>query len=244
MNVRDRMMLRYLDRLLGSAAGRAHLLNQGADAEANGENQVFEHVLSHVDDPQLRKLVEKHQADEIRHEQLFRACLARTGESPGPVPSHLKLIDRLNDAVGGYLSKPIVDGRGVMEAYVMLQVIEERAVTQFALFEAAFRPVDAATADVFAEVARDEARHLKYCQAISRRYAPGDATLAAVLTHYRDVEARCFAENSDANMDHVFSHGLFQASRVEKSLWRALQWWSARSSALPVTAFYGQPLAA
>ncbi|HZS42288.1 MAG TPA: hypothetical protein VFF06_35905, partial [Polyangia bacterium] len=75
MDLRAWMTLRFTKRLLATPEGRAHVLNQIADAESNGENQVFEHILAHVDDPQLRKLIEKHQADEIRHEKLFRACV-------------------------------------------------------------------------------------------------------------------------------------------------------------------------
>ncbi len=239
MNLREQMTLRFARRLLKSEKGRAHVLNQIADAESNGENQVFEHVLKHVDDPALRKMIEKHQADEIRHEQQFRACLKRTGVEPGPVPSNLKLIDRLDRAVGGFFAEPITDGKGVMEAYLMLQVIEERAVTQFKVFEEAFRELDPETADTFAQVARDEARHLKYCHAISKRYAPDEKTREETLTRFRALEAKCFAENSAANMDYTFSRGYFSGGPVVKGFWRGIQWLSKRSSKLPMTPFAG-----
>ena len=41
-NLRDGLQLRYLRRMVKTPAGRAFLLNQLADAESNGENQVFE----------------------------------------------------------------------------------------------------------------------------------------------------------------------------------------------------------
>jgi rubrerythrin len=243
MDLREWLTLRFTRRLLSTPEGRAHVLNQIADAESNGENQVFEHVLAHVDDPQLRKMIEKHQADEIRHEQLFRVCVERTGVNPGPVPPHLKLIDRLDRAVGGFFAVPIDGPRGVMEAYVMLQVVEERAVSQFKIFEEAFREIDPETADVFVAVAKDEERHLKYCHAISKRYAPDEATRLATLEKYRQLEAKAFQDNSQANMDHTFTRGYFRGGPVVKGFWKTLTGWQSRSGRLPYTPF-GQAVAA
>jgi rubrerythrin len=242
MSFREQMTLSFARRLLATPEGRAHVLNQIADAESNGESQVFEHVLAHVDDPKLRKMIEKHQADEVRHEQMFRACLKKTGLDPGPVPSHLKLIDRLDRAVGGFFAQPITDGRGVAEAYLMLQVIEERAVTQFKIFEQAFREIDPEIADTFVAVARDEERHLKYCHAIAKRYAPDDATREATLARFRRLEAQAFADNSAANMQHTFERGWFAGNALVKGFWRAIQWVNGRSGNLPLTEFaVGEP---
>ena len=235
MDIREQLTICFARRLLQTPEGRAHVLNQVADAESNGENQVFEHVLRHVKDPSLRKMIEKHQADEVRHEQLFRACLPRTGVDPGPVPAHLKLIDRLDRAVGGFFSQPIVDDQGVMEAYVMLQVIEERAIVQFAIFERAFRAHDPATADVFAEVARDEERHLKYCHAISRRYAPSEEVLQEKLTNYRALEARCFQDNAAANLQHTIANGILAGGPAVKWFWKTIQ--SLGHNQLPYTPY-------
>lgn len=228
MTLRDRLTLRFVDRVITSPAGRAHLLNQAADAEGNGENGFFEHVLAHVDDPQLQKMIVKHRADELRHEQLFLAARDKTGIDPGPVPDELKLIDRLDRAVGHFFAQPIRDRRGVMEAYLMLQVIEERALTQFALFELAFRGVDDETADVITGIAADEERHLKYCHAIARRYAPSDTVQRDTLRELRQLEARCFAENGRANMDYLFGRGIVAVHPVEKWFWQAVNGLSAR----------------
>ncbi|HEX6836233.1 MAG TPA: ferritin-like domain-containing protein, partial [Polyangia bacterium] len=176
--------------MITSPEGRTHLLNQCADAEGNGENGFFEHILAHVDDPALTRMITKHRDDELRHEQLFLAARDKTGFDVGPVPNELKLIDRLDRAVGHFFAHPIRDRRDIMQAYLMLQVIEERALTQFALFELAFRRVDDETADIIAEIAADEERHLKYCHAISKRYAPDEETRAATLREFRQVEAR------------------------------------------------------
>ncbi len=236
MNLRERLSLRFIDRVITSPEGRAHLLNQCADAEGNGENGFFEHILAHVDDPALHKMIAKHRDDELRHEQLFLAARDKTGIDPGPVPNELKLIDRLDRAVGGFFSRPIRDRRDLMQAYLMLQVIEERALTQFALFELAFRGVDAETADVIEEIARDEDRHLKYCHAIARRYAPDERTHLNTLRELRQLEARCFAENGRANMEHLFDRGWVAVNPVEKWFWKAVNGLSARTEP-PLTEF-------
>lgn len=108
-----------------------------------------------------------------------------------------------------------------MNTYLLLQVIEERAVTRFPLFEAAFRPVDRETADTFAAVARDEERHLKYCHAIARRYAPDARTHATTLAHYRRAEASVFTETSSLNMSHILSHNLVRLTPAQRLAWTA-----------------------
>ncbi|MGZ3426318.1 MAG: ferritin-like domain-containing protein [Polyangia bacterium] len=236
MNLRERLSIRFIDRVITSDEGRAHLLNQCADAEGNGENGFFEHILAHVDDPALQKMISKHRDDELRHEQLFLAARDKTGIDPGPVPNELKLIDRLDRAVGGFFAQPVRDRRDVMQAYLMLQVIEERALTQFALFERAFRGIDDETADVIAGIARDEERHLKYCHAIARRYAPDAVTQQSTLAELRQLEARCFAENGRANMQHLFDRGWVAVNPVEKLFWQAVNGLSARAEP-PLTEF-------
>src|SRR5262245_10380525 len=104
---RDRLTLRFMGQLAETPAGRAHLLNQVADAEDNGESEIFARLLSQVDDPELKKMIAKHQEDEVRHGALFRARRDATGVVTGPVPENLRLLDRLDRAAGGFLTRPI-----------------------------------------------------------------------------------------------------------------------------------------
>jgi hypothetical protein len=153
---------------------------------------------------------------------MFRSAAARTGFTSPPVPAHLKMIDKLNAAAGGFLDQPIKDRKGVMEAYLMLQVIEERAITQFTLFEEVFRSVDPETADIFVAIAKDEERHLKYCHAIAKRYAPDELTQARTLRRFRELESTVFAENGNANMLHTLGAGYLEAGTIEKLFWRGV----------------------
>lgn len=222
MTTRERLQLSFLRRLLATREGRKHVLTMVADAEGSDESQIFDRTLSQVDDPKLARMIEKHRSDEQRHEELFRACADRIAVTLPPIPSNLRLLDRIADMTDHFLERPIEDGKGVMEAYLLLQVIEERAIAQFMLMERAFREIDPATADTFAEVARDEERHLKYCHAIARRYATDEAHHQETLERFRRIEAKAFAANSRANLDYAFEKGWFKANLLERLAFRLL----------------------
>jgi len=239
ITLNQRLTARFLRGLLATPAGRAHLLNEIADAEATDEGAIFDRLLLHVQDPKLRQMITRHRDDELRHAELLLGCLARTGFAPTPVPPELRLLDRIDALAGHPMQEPVKDDKDVMVAYVMLLVIEERAINQFHQFIPAFAEVDPETADVFRQIARDEERHLKYCHAISRRYAPGEATWAATVDHFRMLEARAFAANSRANMQHVFARNLHTAGPVERFAWLVGQGLLARSNTGPRTQYWG-----
>jgi rubrerythrin len=206
-----------------SPEGRARVLSQCAEAEDNGESRLFDRLLERVDDARLQGMIRRHQQDEVRHGELFRACAARAGVPLVPVPDHLKIVDRIDRSLNGIFQRPVQSNLDVMEAYLLLQVLEERAVTQFPLFQEAFRDIDPQTAETFVQVARDEERHLKYCHAISKRYAPDEATRLATLKHFREVEAKAFGDNSRANMSEALDQGYVAAGPVGKAIWRAIR---------------------
>jgi hypothetical protein len=102
----------------------------------------------------------------------------------------------------------IVEGRDVMETYALLLAIERRGVDRFPDIEAEFRRIgDDATADVD-RVTEDERRHVKYCEAIGRRYAGDDAKWQATVAKYRDVEARAFRHVARATLAYGMHTGL------------------------------------
>ncbi|MEO6953065.1 MAG: ferritin-like domain-containing protein [Polyangia bacterium] len=220
--IRDTLTARFMKGMLATKKGQAHILNQVADAEATDEGAIFDRLLAHVTDPKLRQIIERHQADELRHAQMFLGCMARTGIAPSPVPDHLKLLDRLDALAGNVMGEPVRSDEDVMQAYLMLLVIEERAIHQFTAFIRAFDLVDRETADVFRAIAHDEERHLRYCHAISKRYAPDTTTWERELGRFRVLEAKAFAENTSANLEHTFHNGLHSAGPVERMLWRGI----------------------
>jgi len=208
MTLNTKLANAYLERALRSPRARAHILNTIADAEDNGEAQIFDWALARVNDPKLQKMIVRHREDEIRHGRLFSAARDRVGVDPGPVPQDQKLLERIDAALGGFLTRPLTGDRDVLEAYLILQVIEERALAQFAVMEPLFRKVDPATADIFVEVAKDEERHLKYCEAISRRYAASEEERQQRLAELRTIEAECFRDNSEATVRYLNERGM------------------------------------
>lgn len=220
----------FLDRLLSTPEGRHHVLSQVADAETSGEARIFEQALARVDDPDLARMIRKHQADEIRHAEIFFERVDATGLPRTAVPEGLRMLEKLDAALGNPLGRPITTREGVMDAYLLLQVIEERAITQFATFIDGFRRHDPKTAEVFELVQKDEERHLRYCHAVSRRYAPDEATRTATLSKLRRVEAEVFKANQLANVDHVLRNKLIGGA-ARRLGWRIF---AAVGGALPI----------
>ena len=227
----------FIRRLVQSGRGRAYVLNQAADAESSDEGQIFEEILSLIDDPKVHKLVKIHQEDEERHAALFLDAAKRIGVPLQEVPEHLKLLAKLDVALGGFFEQFKEGKRGLMDIYLLLQVIEERATTQFRQMEPEMRKVDPAAADMLLGIAEDEVRHLKYCRAISKQYAPSPEVLEATLSEFREVEARVFGEHSRANMENCLDQELANLSPAETFFWRAVLRASKRNKFSPPTDF-------
>ncbi len=222
MNLQATLERSFISHLVATPKGRAHLLNQVADAESNGESKIFDSALALVDDPELRTLIARHAADEVEHARMFEERRDAQGFAIGPAPEHLRLVARLDAKLGGFFARGVRTRRDVMDAYVMLQVVEERACTQFPVFAEAFRTVDPGTARTFDSVAKDEERHLKYCRAIAKRYAPSDVTYAATLAEMRASEAEVFVENTRAGLAWVLDGGYTDLSPLGRAGWRSL----------------------
>jgi rubrerythrin len=226
MELGDRLTLSFMKQMFSHARGRAHLLSMASDAESSGEGRVFEELLKRKDDKELARLVVRHRDDEVRHAEILgeraRANAIAAGIEVPRVPEHLKLIDRLDTALGGFFNKTLETDLDVMRAYLVLQVIEERAITQFGMYVEAMKDVDPITANLFKEIGADESRHLRYCHAIAKRYAPSPEVHAAELMNIRKVEARVFAENSNANLDYALETGLLPVSWATRMGWRII----------------------
>lgn len=220
---------RFLDRLWASPAGRAFMVGFMADAEDSDERGVFDALLERVDEPELHKMIRIHRDDEIKHAEMLRSCLAQMSVIPPAVPDHLRIVPYLERSLGNVAERFLDKRGGVMEAYVFLQVVEERAVVDFPLFARAVRPYDAGVADTIDAIAADERRHVKYAKAISKKYAPDETTLARTLAQFRAAEAKAHVEHGAAFLELALDQDLLAIGRFEKLLWRAM-------SKLPVAA--------
>jgi rubrerythrin len=225
----------FLRGLLSTARGRAYALQQAAIAESTDEGAVFERLAQKVDDPELLKMVRKHSEDETRHAALFFECADRQGVGRPHVPAETQVLDRLNARLPFY-NRTIETREDVMVAYLLLQVIEERALEQFALLEPLLRVHDPVSADVIAEIAKDEERHLRYCHAIVKRYAPSEDVRIAKLKELREAESLSYQEHQKNGLAHLLANGYL--SVPEQVLWRTVSAVTSKARNAPRTRFY------
>jgi rubrerythrin len=215
----------FLRDLFSTPRGRAYVLSQAAQSESAGEGRIFDVLLEKVDDPDLHRMVQKHQADEARHAKLYSECAERQGAKLPPIPAELRLIDRIDRHIGEerggvrFFDETVYDDRYVMDGYLLLQVLEERAVQQFGNLATALRPFDPRSAGIVREIEADEARHLKYCHAISRRYAPSQLVLEGTLARFRRAEAKAYQEHTQKSLEFLLREG-FLGSRAKTLFWR------------------------
>lgn len=237
MNLRNTIAKYFVRRLIETPEGRAHLLNQIAEGEEQGEARLFDEAIGLVEDERLKKMIRRHAEDEIRHGEMFRACIARNGVEVGPVPPHLDVLSQLDEALGGFFERGITSAEQLMEAFAILQVIEERALDQFSMYAEVFEGAgDPETAETFRLVEKDEERHLKYCRAIALRYAPSEAAYDAEVERIREVEARVFRTTQSNNVDHILENDL-APSLSARLFFRAMRALSTRVDELPYTQF-------
>jgi rubrerythrin len=217
----------FLRDLFATARGRAFVLSQAADAESGGEAKLFDVLLEKVHDPDLHRMVKKHREDEIRHAEMYAACAARQGAKLPEIPPSLKVIDTIDrhltevrDGVS-FFDEKVHDDRWIVDGYLFLQVLEERAVEQFGTLAGSLRPFDPRSAAIVTEVAADERRHLLYCDAVTKKYAPDANALAARLDAFRRAEAIAYREHTQKSLEFLLGHG-FLPSRTKTLFWRGV----------------------
>ena len=226
---------RFLDRLAATPRGRAFMLQFLVNAEEGDEAGVFDRLVEKVDDPALNKLVRRHRDDEYRHARVFRDCLARQGVAAERLPAPANVLPFIERALGGVGAAFVDDRRTVMEAYLMLQVVEERGVEQYPLIASSIERYDPESAAVIREVANDELRHVKYAIAISRRYAPDALTREATLRRFRAAEQRAFVEHGRVFLAQAVTADLLDVRGPERLVWRGLAALERqRSAAIPM----------
>lgn len=225
----------FLASLLASPEGRAYVLTQAAIAEGTDEGAIFDHVAKRVGDPELHRMVKKHAHDEERHAALFFACADRQGVPRPHIPEHLRVLTILDRRLGVF-GRPMASDRDVMDAYLVLQVIEERAIEQFSMVEPVMRRFDTQTADAILSIAKDEERHLRYCRAISKRYAPSDEERTARLVEFREAEAVAFREHQQASVEYMLTQHVMPAGPTW--FWGNVLGIFARRNVVPYTRFH------
>jgi hypothetical protein len=206
-SVLDRFDQAVRRQILTQPAAKAFALSSYADAESSGESQVFERALVRAQDPAVQKMIRVHQADEIRHAKLLDDRRVELGLPLREVPPELKIMERLSEAAGGLLDLAMDTDEDVARVYALLYVVEERALDEFARQQRALADVgDHVSAALFRQIGDDERRHLRYCEAIGRRYA-GDEGFAWMLGEMRAIERRVYGKQTRDWLWHLLRQG-------------------------------------
>jgi rubrerythrin len=224
------LFTRFSDALAASPRGLAYLYKFYAGCEEGDEQGVFDRLLERVEDPELHRLVRKHRDDEVRHAALFRGLQARVGIPDDELPDPVPFVPYIDREIGEISERFIDDRVTVLEAYTMLQVIEESGVCLYPMLARTLARFDPEAAPVVSKIAEDERRHVKYAQAIRRRYAPNPKAADDTLRRYRAAEKRASVKHARALADQVVAHGLI-SRRTDRLLFGsviALRRWQRR----------------
>ncbi len=194
---------------------KAFSLSAYADAEGSGEGAVFERALKRALDPDVARMIRRHQQDENQHARWLTERRVALGLPEETIPAHLKTIERLSEESGGTLDLPMTEDEHVAEVYALLYVVEERALEEFDHAARGLEAVgDTESAALFRTIAKDEERHLRYCTAIGNRYGGGEAAFTGRVARMRAIEARVYAAQQRA-----FTQYLLDTGRL------VLPWW-------------------
>lgn len=217
---------RYTAKVVRDADALAFFLTVSADAESNGEGQVFERTqawLSRQGHEKLAKIVATHAADEVRHEKMMRADLAKIGREPVEFPTSLRIVDTLGVKAGNLWEREMDTPEDIAKAYLLLYAVERRAMERFWFMVDALEGVQPEIAATFREIAKDERSHLHYCVAVSRAALPDEAKWTALRDEMIALEAAEYTENSRRFMWHQLDHAFPTMSVAEKLFWKSFR---------------------
>jgi tRNA isopentenyl-2-thiomethyl-A-37 hydroxylase MiaE len=205
----------WLDRsirteIMRQPSAKGFLLSAYSDAESSGEGEIFDKCLQRATDPTVIRMMQKHRDDEIRHGKLLADRRDELGLPAYEIPPALQWVERLSDEAGGTFDLPMDKPGDIVAAYQLLYVVEERALKDFALLAEVLEETgDDVTAKLFRTIAKDEARHLRYCEAIGRRYSSTDAEWDEGVAHLRQIEADFYEDQGRKMMKHLVANELF-----------------------------------
>jgi bacterioferritin (cytochrome b1) len=154
------------------------------DAEIRGAALLMK-ILQRLDDVDAQVKLTKHLADEVRHAWLWTKHITDQGGLP----------ERVDDGYQTRIGRAVGIPKTFEQLLALTIVVEERAYRRY-VAHAAAPDVDAATLAVLDEVTKDEKWHLAWIEHKLREMAgpDGQTRIDDLLTRYRDVEARVWAD--------------------------------------------------
>jgi len=203
---------RWMARVAADPAALRATLGAYRDGEDNGEAAVFEQVGAHLPARYVR-MCARHAADEARHAALFAAAVDALGGA-APTPARLDPLARLDAAAGGLLATAGDSREALGRVFLLLMAFERRLAERLPLIADGFAAARPELSALFRTVARDEARHIRYCTAVSQALIPDPDRWATLRDEAVAVEARAFAPYLFDFLNHILDIGL-----------RQMPWW-------------------
>lgn len=202
-------------RVLRDPAARAFILSAYATGESRGEGLFFEHLRELPLSERDRRLVDRHQADEIRHERLLNECLERMGVERQPLPEWLDYVEAVSAEARFPVHDPPRDARGVARGYLMLRAVERRQVERLTMLGDGIEPFDPHAAATVRRIAMDERGHIRVCEVIARALI-GAEEAARVADEMEVIEARAFGRFGPRFQAHMLWARVREPSLVDR----------------------------
>ncbi len=223
MTLVSRFFLRFMRKLARSPDGQRFILSQLVETEAmaNGEGNMFPRLLAYVQEPRLHRLVQRHYADEVRHEQLYRGVVGRVA-SEIDAPQSVMMMRILESLTRPSTAEPIACDDDVLDGYLFIQVLEEHATVDLPLVARVFDDIDPEIAAVVRAVAEDEKKHVGWCDPILAAHAASPEDLEARRLRYRRLAQFAHHRHNLLGCDHAFATGLVQGGPLVHWGWRTL----------------------
>ncbi|HUA32300.1 MAG TPA: ferritin-like domain-containing protein [Candidatus Binataceae bacterium] len=155
------------------------------DAELRGARLLLA-LTRLMHDPDAQAKLTRHLADETRHALLWSERIAQLGGTP------IEVADGYQRRLHAKIGVPT----DLVEIFALTLITEERAQSRY-LAHAAMKDVDPVTAELLADVARDEEWHLQWITAKLNQLATqrdDNARLARTLERYRTLEREVYSE--------------------------------------------------
>lgn len=145
--------------LVSTVEGRVKVLSH-LNVTEGAAVVVLNNILEDLSDQRILKMATRHRDDEIKHEAMLAGRLKAYGvtDVPERTDKFAALVDMWRE----------MNPQNSADKYSVLRVVEENDAPDFSRLSSAVRPYDPESADVFSEIAADEANHLRYCDAALR----------------------------------------------------------------------------
>lgn len=224
---------RFTHQLVADDDALLVLFRMLADAEENGEAQVFDAVADRLG-PKLAALVRRHADDERRHIGLTRRALRLLHDRPELRDGRANLVEVVDTHMGGMLRGEGTDAE-LGRAYLLLYALERRMVAQLTQLERGLQGRRPELAAIVAEIRDDELKHIRWCQVVAWELMGADeASFRATRDEMVAVEARVYLGVTRQNLTALLDVGLRGMSLVERGFWRLAAWTMGRLPSLPV----------